>query len=241
MTTWTVWRQDDDNGEAVEVARCDDRVAALAKVMVLAAGHRQTSWVTGETVSLTNRDLYNRIIDLREVLGERSLVEYLRALWCVSRTQKDRERLAPDEVAAMLTAAVTLTPPAVETGRHFAYERTLTGFDRWEAIILSQIADQEDFLRQPLSEFAYFGVSAPRTSQERATDAYWYNFDPATYLECGMAGSFGGWDESDPNSPRVLVSGPVHPSVPPLPEIAPIETVSWDDLADFALCGQQYE
>jgi hypothetical protein len=50
-------------------------------------------------------------------------------------------------------------------------------------------------------------VTAPRTAEGRATDSRWYNFDPATYLECGLAGTFGGWD----------------------------------DLADFALCGQEYE
>ncbi|MGN9781599.1 hypothetical protein ACTMTF_09235 [Nonomuraea sp. ZG12] len=68
---------------------------------------------------------------------------------------------------------------------------------------MSQIADLEDFARRPPGEFAYFGVTAPRTAEGRATDSGWYNFDPATYQECGLAGTFGGWDKSDRDSPRV--------------------------------------
>ncbi|GII57244.1 hypothetical protein Pth03_56330 [Planotetraspora thailandica] len=242
MTTWSVWRQD-DNGNRVEVAHYDERIAALTRVLTFDAGHphKQIYWVAGDAVPLTNRDLYLRIIDLREPLvsGGRILSEYLRALWGVSRTRKDRDRLPLDEVAAMFTAAVTLAPPPAAASDGFAPEETLNGFARWEAIILSQIADLDDFALQPPGDHAFFGVDAPRTSTTRATPSRWYNFDPASYLECGLAGALGGWDESD--GTRVAVPGPVHPDVPPDPAILSIETVTWDDLADFALCGQLYE
>ncbi|GAA4599214.1 hypothetical protein GCM10023194_78740 [Planotetraspora phitsanulokensis] len=242
MTTWSVWRQD-DNGNSVEVARYDDRIAALARALAFDAGHphKQIYWVTGDPVLLTNRDLYTRVIGLGEALtaGGRTLSEYLRALYGVSRTRRDRDRLPLDEVAATLTAAATLTPAPVAARDGFAPEETMTGFARWEAVILSQIADLDDFALQPPGEHAFFGVDAPRTSTARATPCRWYNFDPASYLECGMAGGLGGWDESD--GTRVPVPGPVHPDVPPDPGILSIETVTWDDLAEFALYGQIFE
>ncbi|GAA3826198.1 hypothetical protein GCM10022226_53680 [Sphaerisporangium flaviroseum] len=274
MATWTVWRQD-DIGNTAEVARYDDRVEALARVLKFEAGHphKQTYWVAGDVVPLTNRDLYRRITALRAVLvaGERTLPEYLRALWHVSRTRSDRDRLPLDEVAAMLTAAATLAPPpadevtstpaatlaqppadevtstpaatsgplSAEVNRDFVSEVSLSGFARWEAVITSQIADLDDFALQPPGDDAYFGVDAPRTSGPRATPRRWYNLHPATYLECGLAGAFGGWDESD--GLRIAVPGPVHPDVPMDTEVVQIDALTWDDLADFALCGQTYE
>lgn len=72
------------------------------------------------------------------------------------------------------------------------------------------------------------------------TGLRWYNFDPKTYLECGMAGSLGGWDEHD--ELRKPVPGPVT-VLRPEPETGAhlIETLGWADLADLALCGQEYE
>ena len=79
--------------------------------------------------------------------------------------------------------------------------------------MLSQIADLADFADQgPLDEYAYSGVNAPRPPDcVRATYWRWYNHDPQGYLECGMAGSLGGWDEDD--DLRKPVPGPVVPLV----------------------------
>jgi hypothetical protein len=110
----------------------------------------------------------------------------------------------------------------------------------WEAIVLSQIADLADLADQgPLDEYAYFGVNAPRPEGcVRATGNRWYNFDPRGYLECGMAGSMGGWDDGI----RKPVPGPVLPLGPePAPGDRSLAAVSWADLAELARCGQEYE
>jgi hypothetical protein len=90
----------------------------------------------------------------------------------------------------------------------------------------------------------YFGVRAPRQS-------YWYNFDPRGYLECAMAGSFGGW-EPDDDTGRQYVSGPVAvlaedgsiQSASPEDLHDPvyqIHVVTWEQFKDFMICGQIYE
>jgi hypothetical protein len=147
--------------------------------------------------------------------------------------------LSADELAAMSTEDAASAPLPTEVNPGFVSEASLSGFARWEAVIGSQIADLDDFALQPPGDDAYFGVDAPRTSGPRATPRRWYNLHPATYLECGLAGAFGGWDESD--GLRIPVPGPVHPDVPMDTEIVQIDTLTWDDLADFALCGQTYE
>ena len=94
------------------------------------------------------------------------------------------------------------------------------------------------------NELRYFGMKAPRGS-------YWFNFDPATFLECGVVGTFGGWQEGD-SSGRMLVDGKVaafdadgevvildpqdvrHP-------ISELSEISWDKFREFLECGQQYE
>jgi hypothetical protein len=58
----------------------------------------------------------------------------------------------------------------------------------------------------------YFGVDSPRGSR-------WYNFDPLTFLECAVAGTFG--EEDDP--------------------VFEIAEVSWEKFAGFLSVGQSYE
>lgn len=93
-------------------------------------------------------------------------------------------------------------------------------------------------------EQRYFGVNSPR-------GALWHNFDPGTFLECAVAGRFGGWRAGDATG-RELVPGKVavldgagnvvdaDPAELDEP-IIEIKTVSWDVFADFLECGQCYE
>jgi hypothetical protein len=68
----------------------------------------------------------------------------------------------------------------------------------------------------------------------------WCNFDPRAYLECGTAGSLGGWREDD--GLRRPVPGPVVPLVPePEPGERAVPSLHWGDLAQLARCGQEYE
>ncbi|MEO3747224.1 hypothetical protein [Plantactinospora sp. B5E13] len=251
MTQWEVWRQD-DNGNEYRVAVHPDRIAALAQLMVLESGvpHKQLYRVAGPSgpVCRTNRDLYRRVLAEGRRMTERgrTLDEFLRGWWQVARPLAGRARLDLDEVAAMLVAAGSVEPPPIRPEWRSTSFEWLTVEPRryvdWQSIVRCQIADLADFADQgPLPPYAGLGLDAPRPGgQRRCIGVRWYNFDPASYLECGLAGALGGWDPDD--DVRVELPGPVVPLRPePGPEEVPVETLTWDDLAEFAVCGQEYE
>ncbi|MEU6040123.1 hypothetical protein ABZ801_32430 [Actinomadura sp. NPDC047616] len=249
MQTWDVMRQD-DNGNEFHVAAHDSRIAALAQVLALESGvpHKQMYWVSGPPgpVVRTNRDLYLHFLHLGQEAraASWSLSAFLRALWKVSAPLSDRESLAPDDVAAMFSAASTTPPPDYDPAWS-TKDLSLPGDEPrghadWERVILSQLADLEDFLAAPPGPHARFGVDAPRPpgSGRRATPARWYNFDPATYLECAVAGSLGGWDATDgARVPLSTGSG----DAAARSYVRPLTSMSWADLARIAVCGQIYE
>jgi hypothetical protein len=223
-----------------------DRVEALAVVLGAAPGSRELTGPPGP-VCVTNRDLYARLVEAGDDMNTagRTLAEFLRSWWQVGRPMAGRTGLDLDTVAAMVTAAATAEPPPVfPEWRTSSYPLTSepASYGDWEKVVLSQIADLADFADAgSLDRFAYFGVDAARPPDVvRATGARWYNFDPRGYLECGMAGSLGGWDESD--GLRKPVPGPVVPLKPePAPGEHPLGVLSWADLAALAICGQTYE
>ncbi|GLZ12846.1 hypothetical protein Acsp04_30810 [Actinomadura sp. NBRC 104425] len=249
MQTWDVMRQDDDGSE-FRVAAHDSRIAALAQVLALQSGTPdgrvyRVSGPPGPAVR-TNRDLYLHFLHLGQEAraASWSLPAFLRALWKVSTPLSDRESLSPDEVAAMFSAAATTPPPDYDPAWSTADLSLPGGEPRghadWERVILSQLADLEDFLAAPPGPHARFGVDAPRPpgGGRRATPARWYNFDLATYLECAVAGSLGGWDAAD--GARVpLPAGSGDP--PARSYVRPLTSMSWADLARIAVCGQVYE
>jgi hypothetical protein len=247
---WELWRQD-DNGNQVRMGTFTDRVEALVKVLALQSGvvHKQTYWVDGPpgTVCRTNRDLYQHLIRAGESMNAdaRSLDAFLRGWWRVARPLSGQVSLDLDTVAAMVLAAGVVEPAPLQASWRSAslrYTDEPTSYADWEAIVLSQIADLADFSDQgPLDEYVHFGVDAPRAEGcVRATDSRWYNFDPKTYLECGMAGALGGWSEED--NLRQPVPGPVHPlAYEPEPGERVIDSITWADLAELARCGQEYE
>lgn len=249
MQTWDVMRQD-DLGNTFLVASHDSRIAALAQVLAMESGvrHKQSYWVDGPPgpAVRTNRDLYLVFLHLGQEAraASWSLSAFLRSLWKVSAPLSDQTRLEPDDVAAMFAAAST-TPPADVDPAWSVKDLSLPGaepdgYADWERVLLSQIADLEDFLVHPPGPQARFGVDAPRPpgSGARATPARWYNFDPATYLECAVAGSLGGWDAAD----GARVPLPPRPGEPPARSyVRTITTMSWGDLARIAVCGQVYE
>jgi hypothetical protein len=77
------------------------------------------------------------------------------------------------------------------------------------------------------------------------------NFTPIGYIECGLAGSLGGWEPGD-DTGRQLVSGEVavfaadgtlqnqNPEEVEQPVIA-LPLLTWADLKGFLICGQIYE
>jgi hypothetical protein len=244
VAEWEI--REDGIGDPVSVH--DDRVGALARMLVLQATTARSYRVTGPPgpVCETGRDLYRRLVDSgREMQATgRTLGEFLRAWWSVGRLFADRERLEPDAVAAMVAASATVEPPPMRAAWRttpYAFAPEPSSYSDWERIVLSQIADLADLADAgPLSPNAYFGVDIPRPAGSvRATGGRWYNFDPEGYLECGVAGSLGGWDEAD--GTRVAVPGPVTPLATEPDGARALGALRWDDLALLAVCGQAYE
>ncbi|WP_432824532.1 hypothetical protein [Dactylosporangium sp. CA-092794] len=248
VAVWQVWR------DGASAGAFDDRVAALAHALTLrvaGAGEVRVDG-PGEPACRTNRDLYNRLVGDGERMraAGRGLEEFLRAWWRVGRELAGRERLDLDDIAAMVAAAAAIEAPPPDPAWRTADLRPAEAdadepetFRDWEAVVLSQIADLADFAeRAPVDDQAVFGVDAPRADGcRRATGGRWYNFDPMSYLECGMAGTLGGWSEED--GIRVPVPAPVVDLVRLAPEPGgwPVDVVEWGDLADLARCGQDYE
>lgn len=248
MAQWRLWRRD-DNGNQYLIQASEDRMAVLARLLAFEAGHhhKQLYWLTGpaEPTLRTNRDLYVRLLAIGRQLraGGRDLATFLCAWWHLSRPLADRERLDLDTVAAMILAAATVDPPTWPAGwRTENVDAPQGGYRGWVQVIRSQAADLADFTDAgPTDPMAYFGVDAPRPAGAvRATWIRWYNFDPATYLECGAAGALGGWDEDD--SVRIATPGEsVEFKGNPDPGLVSLTDLSWDDLAELAVCGQTYE
>ena len=152
----------------------------------------------------TNRDIYQFVMALRndDAHASRTLVDYLRALWLLSREHRDCAALPPHTFAGLLRDAfVSPTGQAPEPA-----EVATEGYDAFERRILWQIRDLVEMEADGSleNEMRYFGISSPRGSR-------WYNFDPGTFLECGAAGSFGGWEPGD-DSGRDFVPGPIIPA-----------------------------
>ncbi|MBY0457370.1 MAG: hypothetical protein K2V38_08540 [Gemmataceae bacterium] len=97
---------------------------------------------------------------------------------------------------------------------------------------------------QLADEMRYFGINAPRGSR-------WYNFDPCTFLECAMAGSFGGWRPGDdtgrdyvPGQVAVMGADGEITSCDPRDldsSVTPLGPVTWADFYLFLGQGQWYE
>ncbi len=199
----------------------------------------------------TNRDLYRFVLQFMENhrKNARTLEEYLRALWSLVGHYKNSEAFTLEDFARVLEAALTSELPesvsASWESRPFEIPED-AGFEEWEREILSQIA----LLREMESdgtlehEQRYFGMQAPDGDS-------WYNFDPPTYLECGIVGAFGGWEPED-DTGRHFVPGKVLKnteggdalSVDPWDVERPVtelRSVSWADFIKFLGCGRYYE
>jgi hypothetical protein len=195
---------------------------------------------------------------LRERGEAPELEVYLRSLWSLADAWRARATVPLAEVAQALARALTEPPPPFDEGWReldlFEADPVAT-FADWERILQCQVLDLRDMAADGslANEMRYFGSSVRRTGRERtATPAYWFNFDPLTYLECGVCGAFGGWEDGDETG-RMLVPGKVAVLGPDgtieaidAKDIAddPIVDLSemiWADLARLLYCGQSYE
>lgn len=242
MADWEVWRTD-DNGARFLVATHPDRIQAMAQTLVFESGHphKQFYEVVGDRrpIVVTNRDLYVRLVQLGEALTAdgRALLDYLCSLWAVSRPLAVHEQLDGDLLVAMLQAAALARParpdPAWQVA-DFTVQGDYVGFGDFTKVLCTQIVDLLAFDETPPGPYAALGVDAPaRLDGGRATVGHWCNFDPATYLECAAAGSFGGWSAADGR--RIVLAGERGDEVEPLPPI------SWGDVGALLEYGQSYE
>src|SRR6185437_15874918 len=97
---------------------------------------------------------------------------------------KDSAGLPVEAFARMLADAFTAEPqPFYEDWRtqYPSLDKEEHVFAGWEATLIRQVVDlrEMDEVGTLKNEYRYFGVPAPR-------GAYWYNFDPSTFLECGV-------------------------------------------------------
>ncbi len=198
----------------------------------------------------TNRDLYAFVAELceRHQAGVRALEQYLCALWHASREVREAKGFSLDDFAGLLEHALDADAPDPDLGRLETSDdaEPSSGFEAWERAILRQIRDLREMSAEGIlaDDQRYFGVDSPRGGR-------WYNFDPLTFIECGVQGTFGGWQPSAdtrrvPVSGKVMVLGAngrlegVDAEDVPNPEY-PIERVSWDAFRQFLMAGQMYE
>lgn len=199
----------------------------------------------------TNRDLYLFIAGLVAERGkhDRSLEEYLRALWAAGSAHRDAEALSLSCFAGLLETALRAEVPPFDPAWLDIDRGALadvSGYASWERAIQAQIVDLHEMEQAGLlaNELRYFGIDAPR-------GARWYNFDPFTFLECGVAGTFGGWESGDATG-RDYVPGPVAvldeqgrvTSADPRDLDDPVEqlvSITWNVFVDFLESGQTYE
>lgn len=171
---------------------------------------------------MTNRDIYLLVCGFAEKYKDDklpSLEAYLRSLWLIV-SQSKVEDLTIEQVVRWLEEAFTTTPPAFDDkwlNIERDYSEDLDSKDGWNNIILFQIADLRRMrdAGQLDNEYKYLGIESP-------TGNSWFNFDPLSYLECGIVGSMAGYQEEEY-------------------AIRKIETFTWQDFIAILESGQWYE
>lgn len=198
----------------------------------------------------TNRDLYLVIAQLieREKKTARTLEEYLRALLELADPYRAEAALPVAQFFTLLDEAFTAEVAVFNPEWRSLYPDTYDedeGFEAWQATLIRQVVDLREMAEQGMLEdpYRYLGINSPRGRR-------WYNFDPGAFLECGLAGSYGGWQPGDETG-RVYVPGPVLilgeaglESRDPEEIEEPIfflPEITWADFRDFLLQGQYYE
>lgn len=159
----------------------------------------------------TNRDLdkgIKRLLKAQEP-STLSLESYLVALIARARRFADRESVTLNEFLSLLEEG--FDGPGKASPRQPSME-----FQKWQVEVEQQIEDLRQMAQngQLENEDRYFGISAP-------SGRSWYNFDPCTYLECGVAGF----------SANCLLGG----------SMAKMPKITWEMFSIFLWCGQNYE
>lgn len=191
-------------------------------------------------MSITNRDIYLHVESLTRQFsgpGRRELQDYLKALWALASQEQDQQPRPGDlmrwlEKAFKHEVPASVPKPAPEYPANKSEDEDDPGhFAQWEYRILRQIQELELMREsgQLADPMRYYGIQAPNGS-------YWYNFDPFTYLECGIRGSMGGYEEEDV---VVLIADPeLERQDSPVFEV---EAMTWAMFESILIDGASYE
>ncbi len=199
----------------------------------------------------TNRELYLAITRLAVEHKEdkRSLEVFLLALLRKADEFGTRRSLTLADVHDLISAGFTQGAASFQDEWRQAYDGLPAdeeGYAGWRATLVRQIVDLREMDENGALEdkMRYFGLISPRVTS-------WYNFDPCGYLECAMAGSFGGWEPGDatgrsfvPGMVAVLAEDGSMLAVDPATlerRVSLLPEVSWEQFKDFLVCGQIYE
>jgi hypothetical protein len=182
---------------------------------------------------LTNREVYKAVTGLsRTVENIPSLEGYLRSLWSLVSKECDVE-LTAEKFVEWVTKAFVTTPPPFQP--EWLNRKPLVPdaarFEAWENRILYQIDDLRRMADAGTldDESRYFGINSPSGSR-------WYNFDPLTYLECGVRGELGGYIEDE----VIVLIQPAEGESADSP-VFEIAEFTWDNFIGILECGQMYE
>ena len=199
---------------------------------------------------VTNRDLYCFIADLIEQHEStaRSLEDYLRALYGELAKYRLRQELFAEDFATALGRAFEAPPATIERplvnplAKYGSQEVT---FFHVAMVIDDQIDSLSEARRAELLDQDPFHMY---TNGVSAAGRHWYNLHPLSYIECGVAGAFGGSQpEDEERTGRGLVPGLVMtPDGAKRPEdiaeaVRVVVTIGWNDVRRFLECGQNYE
>ncbi len=157
----------------------------------------------------TNRDLYLEVmavVSSRHAV-ERTMVDCLIALRDALQQYREASALTPDEFVRAIAAGFEADVPTIDAEAWRLEDLGVdesdnepSTFDDVDRMLRSHILDHLDAHEtgKDREEYRYFGLDVPRRGPgERATGSYWFNWDPAGFVECGMTGSFGGWEPGD--------------------------------------------
>jgi len=195
----------------------------------------------------TNRDFYKSIEGLLKERSNKpnpSLEEYLKNLQALGCQFSESKMLNLEAFYSLLRDAFDVTAPASPAAHY--NQNSLAEFIGWHTQVSEQIQDLQEMAKagQLEDDNGYFGINAPSGRR-------WYNFDPCSYIECGVAGSIDGWEEEDDTN-RIYVPGPVTvlesngEAITCNPQDLDCETVelpgiTWELFSEFVWCGQSYE
>lgn len=128
---------------------------------------------------------------------ERTLDEYLRALWQLGaeRHRAGRAYLTPAELAELLVAAFDAPAlpfdPAWRRLRDQTIDTVPDGYTTWEATVRDQILDLDELVRSGLADESgsFFAVDADEV--DAPGGGRWGNLAPRDFLSSACAATFG--------------------------------------------------